>query len=405
MKSRALRMAVFLVAVAAVAAAAWRLTVVERAIADERDAAAAFDRQAQTLIIHTWELRAAERGYVAEGQGQAFWSNQVTTLLQAFKQAASAIAGQLTAPEAQHALTSVNEIVDSFGRLDVRVKADVAAGQRLMASDLIFADGLEMLSAAAAGIEDMRARELAARAGAIERRHLEQVGWLATAAAIVFLALLLLLPRAARPVAASDRPPITPGPTLLDQAAPTSIAAPATASVVPPPAPADAFPSPDNIGSAELEAAAQICTDLARLEQSTGLPQLLERAAALLDASGIIVWVADRDNATLRPVLSHGYPPQALSRIGGIARDADNATAAAFRRGELMTVAGDAMSSGAIVAPLATPSGCAGVVAVETRRGRETSPAVQSLVSIFAAQLATLVAAPDTAPRGTPQEQ
>ncbi len=397
MKSRALRSAVFLVALAILAAAAWRTAALEGAIAAERDATAALDRQAQSLVIRTWELRAAERGYVAEGQGEAFWSAQVSTLLQAFKQAASAVANQLTAPDARHALGSVTQIVDSFARLDVRVKADVAAGQRLMASDLIFADGLEMLSAAAAGIEDMRARELDARRAVVEALHGEEVAWLAGAAAFAILALLLLLPRGAAET------PAAPSATKLTEAhPPASVAAPAAGAITPPALESTTAGDP---GATEVEAAARICTDLARLDQSAGLPQLLERAAGLFDASGIIVWVADRDNATLRPVLSHGYPPQALSRIGGIARDADNATAAAFRRGELMTVAGDAQSSGAVVAPLLTPTGCAGVVAVETRRGREASRLVQSLISIFAAQLATLVAAPDAAPQGTPQEQ
>jgi hypothetical protein len=141
----------------------------------------------------------------------------------------------------------------------------------------------------------------------------------------------------------------------------------------------------------ELRAAADLCTDFARLVDGQELPALLERASRLLDATGLIVWVADLEGTALRPVFAHGYTAQALSRLPAIPRDADNATAAAYRGSRLEVVKTNGMSPGAIVAPLIGPSGCLGVVAAEVRHGREASESARALARIVAAQLATLV--------------
>ena len=60
------------------------------------------------------------------------------------------------------------------------------------------------------------------------------------------------------------------------------------------------------------------------------LPALLERAADILDASGIVLWIADPDGRELTPIVVHGYSPQLAARFGTIARDAENVTAAAL---------------------------------------------------------------------------
>ncbi|MGH9314495.1 MAG: hypothetical protein ACRD1S_15025, partial [Vicinamibacterales bacterium] len=93
------------------------------------------------------------------------------------------------------------------------------------------------------------------------------------------------------------------------------------------------------------------------------------------------------------------YAPAALTRFGTIARDADNATAAAFREGTLKTVAADGPASGAIVAPLVTPSGCVGVMAAEVNAERERDAVTRALARIIAAQIAALLGAPPAATR------
>jgi hypothetical protein len=140
-----------------------------------------------------------------------------------------------------------------------------------------------------------------------------------------------------------------------------------------------------------LALAADLCTDLARVHVSRQLPALLERAAAVLDASGIIVWIAEAGGHELRPATSFGYSDQAMARIGSIPRDAANAVAAAYRSGEMRTVNGDGFSNGALVVPLLTADGCIGVLSAEMKGGSEKDGGSQALGLIFAAQLATLV--------------
>jgi GAF domain-containing protein len=141
----------------------------------------------------------------------------------------------------------------------------------------------------------------------------------------------------------------------------------------------------------DLKLAADLCVELARVNDTQQIPSLLDRAAQVLDASGIVVWIADPDGRELVPTVAHGYPAAAIARVGAIPTDADNATAAAFRETRVRTVNSDALTGGAIVAPLVTPGGCVGVMAAEVRHERERSEEVRAIAAIVAAQLATLI--------------
>jgi hypothetical protein len=118
---------------------------------------------------------------------------------------------------------------------------------------------------------------------------------------------------------------------------------------------------------------------------------LLENAARILDAVGLIVWVWDPQTTVLRPALAHGYSDEMLAKLPRVRRDTDNATAASFRSAQTRIVSGSDATSGAVVVPLLTPGGCVGVLAVELRQGGEQKESVRALAAIFAAQLATSV--------------
>ena len=154
-----------------------------------------------------------------------------------------------------------------------------------------------------------------------------------------------------------------------------------------------AFGSPNAASPREpdLAAAAHLCTELGRVIEPRDVPPLLEGAAKILNAIGLIVWVWDPHGTALRPALAHGYPEDVLAQLPGVRRDADNATATAFRSAETRIVNGSDLASGAVVVPLMTPGGCGGVLAVELKDGREHNESVRALAMIFAAQLATLV--------------
>lgn len=141
----------------------------------------------------------------------------------------------------------------------------------------------------------------------------------------------------------------------------------------------------------DLSAAAHLCTELGRVYETRHAAPLLKGAAGILDAVGLIVWVWDPQRTELRPVLAHGYSDKVLAQLPSVRRDADNATAAAFRSAQTCIVNGSDLASGAVVVPLMTPAGCVGVLAVELPHGSEQRESVRALATIFAAQLATLV--------------
>ena len=117
-------------------------------------------------------------------------------------------------------------------------------------------------------------------------------------------------------------------------------------------------------------------------------------AADVLDASGLILWMGAPSGAELRPVLAHGYDPQAVARIPPVARSASNAAAAAYRTSTLQIVASQpGASKGAIVAPVVTADGCIGVLSAEIRDGGEAAEMVHAIAALIAAQLAGVLAA------------
>lgn len=143
----------------------------------------------------------------------------------------------------------------------------------------------------------------------------------------------------------------------------------------------------------DLLAAARLCTALSQVDHRSEMAPLLAEVVRILDAVGLIIWVWDPQAVALRPVLAHGYPESVLAKLPTVKRTSDNATAAAFRSAETCVVEGSDRASGAVVAPLMTPGGCGGVLALEVLNGREQTGAVRALVTIFAAQLARWIRA------------
>src|SRR5438093_3365003 len=156
-------------------------------------------------------------------------------------------------------------------------------------------------------------------------------------------------------------------------------------AATPSPMRAPALPEPD------LLAAAHLCTELGCICETREAEPLLQGAARILDAVGLIVWVWDPQRTELRPVLAHGYPEQVLAQLPRVRRDADNATAAAFRSAQPCTVNGNHLASGAVVVPLMTPVGCVCALSVELPHGGDQSESVRAIATIFSAPLAMLV--------------
>jgi hypothetical protein len=136
----------------------------------------------------------------------------------------------------------------------------------------------------------------------------------------------------------------------------------------------------------------ELCTNLGRVSDVEELRALIAHTADVMDARGLIVWMNVPGATELRPALSHGYPPEMLSRLPPLSRSSDNAVARALRTGQLQIVlARPGVSDGAVVAPLLTSAGCVGAISAEVRGGGETTDAVQALAAIVAAQMANVL--------------
>jgi hypothetical protein len=234
-------------------------------------------------------------------------------------------------------------------------------------------------------LDGARAGELSLRAGRTSALE-KQKAMLSGGVALVGLLFMLILALAgtrrfdrAPEIETVERLTPAPGP-------PSAAAIPMEAA---PPVPVEKPKSPAS--PVNLQLAADLCVDLARVTDTHQIPALLDRAAQVLDASGIVLWMADPDGRELVATSAHGYPAAAIARVGSIQREADNATAAAFREARVHVVKGDVLTNGAIVAPLVTPGGCVGVMAAEVRNEREQTEEVRALAAIVAAQLATLI--------------
>ena len=397
-----LRASLVIVMLGVAVASGYQVFLTEQHIEDEREAERAFTALGWKLAVSLSDLRAAQQAYVAAGQDRGYWVAKTAEQIGAITTSLSSLARLSTAPGTSSALAEATSAVDDLQRMDVLARDHSWAGQDLMASDLIFTDGLELSRSAASHVELARAAERAARDASAEADRRTQGIALAAAMGTGVLVALLLLP-VARPqeragassetpadIESADTdaaPPQLPdGRVLLDldlESNRLSLADEPDTSL------ARAEPG----AALDLRAAAELCTDLGRLSGTADLPDLLGRAAAVLNASGLIVWVRDGSGDGLRPAIGHGYAAQSLAALGTIACDGDNATAAAFRDVRMHVVAADLSGSGAVVAPLITSTSCVGVLSVELREGWETSDAVQSAAAILAAQLATLVVA------------
>ena len=141
----------------------------------------------------------------------------------------------------------------------------------------------------------------------------------------------------------------------------------------------------------DLPAVARLCTKLGQVSSAKDVQPLLQEAATILDATGMIVWLWQSTNSVLRPALVHGYSASVIGRLPGVTRDSDNPTAESFRSGQVREVDGGGRACGALVVPLLLRSRCVGVLAIELEPGRRLSDSGRAVATILAAALAQLV--------------
>ena len=190
--------------------------------------------------------------------------------------------------------------------------------------------------------------------------------------------------------AVSEEPYVEPDSDALE----VDLPAPAVEAVMSHPTPEP--PAAPQFAGPDFMALAKVCTAFGQVQDAGDLGPLLREAAGILGARGAILWLWDPMADGLRAALAHGYSDRVLAQLPVVGREAENATAAAFRRGQTCTTAGDAHTNSAVVLPLLTGAGCVGVLAVELPHGHEHDPSVRAAATILAAMLAQLAGAPSS---------
>jgi hypothetical protein len=453
--NRWLRFVLALIAITAIAAAGYRIYQDERHLTSDTRALNAGTDWADTAIETVGELRAALHAYVAPGQAHALWTSRAATMIDKLRnalleldRATSAIGAPLTGTLD---LSDRLSAAEQRAREHARAGQPLLAGDAIFTDARDLLDAIRLQVAAARGRLGQQAetRYLAVR----RQQVMWAIGAVAVATFVLVVLVPPVSSRANGTTAATETSPAadlssldeyarvipTRPATPAVPAAPAGGATPATAK--PPaattststgtastttPVPSSSRPAArslrDGIVSAEVMAArsaaglepshstsarvaptsapaafdgwrdtAALCTDLARVADSQEIPTLLARAAALLNASGLVVWMASEGGLELCPAVTTGYDDRLIALMGTISREADNVTAAAFRDGLARTSAARPNASAALAVPLLTPAGAVGVLSAEIRDVPEIDPQRQALASILSAQLATLL--------------
>jgi len=397
MRSRAVRWTVFALLLAiGIGTAGFIWSSEQRAVAltvHERDL---FGR-VEGLTATARDIAAFQAAYVALAQPLQPSLDRVAANLQTLAANVSVLASTLRSIDAASGATQLTDDVKRLEAADRTIRDNLRAGETLMASDLIFGEARHTIDGIVISLRQLQDAESSWTSS--ERQRLGWQTWttLAGAAGLWLLGLIFLspipvargTPSVSSPVAGTDARPVD---TAVAPQEPQMTEA-SSLRLVPEPMAAWSTPvkaAPPN-ASVDLAAAADLCIAISRVTSAAVLTALLGRAAAVLDASGVIVWMGAGEE--LFPATAFGYDPRVVSRLGPIARFSDNATANAWLLGQLRTVAGDSSTNGAIVAPMFGPDSCIGVLAAEVRHGREADPATQSVTMMIAAQLATAVVA------------
>ncbi len=388
-------------ALAAIAVAAAFLYRSEKHIAVSTTALRSFDLHAREATDALADLRASQQAYVAAGQGVTFWMPKVASTNDLIVSAIRSLRQSAESADARASLDRAATTMTGFTDVDARARDYLKSGQLLMAGDVIFTEGTAAAAQAARDVEAARLAEHQAFDQSSSQARRQEAIALGATAGIALIALLILVPAPSIPHVDVTAVPAT---GLIEEDSTARLvpnvskpAAPKAAEPAPPPKVAPQRLS-SSIGPI-MKSAADLATDVGRARDFADLERLIGRVADLMDASGIVVWVGNAAGADLRAAMAHGYSPQVVARMPAVPRAADNAAAAAYRSGTLQIVLSrPGGAGGAIVAPILTADGCIGALSAEIRQGGETSETVQALATIFAAQLASVIAAPAEAP-------
>jgi Skp family chaperone for outer membrane proteins len=370
MQKRAVRVTLLALLLASGIAAAIFVWTAEQRIGSIDTERAALETTTERLSRAVGSIAAAQQAYVDYGQRDEASFARISALLDQIAADIAALRSTADDPASTTALADFDAALAQVRDADGQARNNLMAGESLAAADVL-------LDAARAPVALMEARARAVRQGAAdsfraERATVAQRSWVALGAVglLWMVGLMLLTP--------------VPAPTEQPQGEPDQAA-------IPEPVPTPGVPPQPERAGVDLAATAALCADISKLTDTLPLPDILRRAAAILEARGIVIWMGAGEE--LFAATAHGYEPAIVSRLRPIGRRAENATAAAWRTGDVRIVAAEGSSHGAIVAPMTSVGGTVGVMAAEVRHGRENDAATRAVTAIIATQLAGVLSA------------
>lgn len=419
MRSPAAKMALGAAAWIVIAASAFFILQSERYLSARRSTVRTFDVVARETSAALVGLKAAQQGYVAPGQGVGFWMSRVDALLNSALTRLEELGKVTATSDARKMLSEASDTLVDLRAIDKRARQYLNTDQTLMAADVVFSEGGETALMAGRQVEAARLAEYTSFdvvEASTRQRQVYAAGGATGLAALIITFLLFAPARVDAAIETSSSimagstslvapsvvlPPVATAPSRTDQTSNTAAATkPAESAPERPTETPEVLTTPLPVSPElpreivpVLTAAADLCVELNRARDVEQLERLLSRAAEVLDATGLVVWIGTPGAAILRPVLAHGYSPQTLTRMPPVPRNGNNAAAAAFRTGKLQIVlTRPGVSAGALAAPMLTPNGCIGALTAEIKNGGETSDGVQALAAIVASQLSGVLA-------------
>jgi hypothetical protein len=386
--SKPVRIGVILLGLLVTAGLGYRVWLDERTLSAGRRDNGAIDRSAEDAASSLANLRASLHAYVAPGQGLSFWAARSTTQLDTLRQDLLALDTALAASGGS--LAESLDGLDQLSAAEKRARLYADRGDELLASDVIFTEIRDLMASAGDQIAAARQSLHLDRDRQLAGLRQEQAALALGAVALWLIIALVMLPVVSPTAKDPNEWRQNLAVALKKPAEPVKPAEPAEpAEPVEPVKPGVPVTALANVG--------EICSDLSSLSDVGALSGALQRAADVLGASGMIVWVASNDGGTLSPVATHGFDARLVARIGKVSRESSNLTAMAFRENAARVSAPTVSTPAAVAVAMIGPSGTVGVLSAELRAGRPADEACVALATIFAAQLATLafpVAAP-----------
>ena len=358
MRNRLTRLCVVVVLLATAAAAAYvgRGWLQAPAVNGSAD----LDQRVERLLALTSELRGAEAAYVVPGQDPTSALEKFPALLHDTTTLAVETSTMLQSSTAAAELRGFADATSRLAEADAAAREQLLVGDALSAAHIIFGQGSQAAGTMTAALLRARTAERAQALAAVAETSRQTLRLMLGVSALWVVGLLVLafVPAGRRDSGAAGD---------VSQAFPP-------ASVI------------------DLNAAADLCTDISRVETTAALTGLLTRAVTLLEAKGVVVWM--ESGGELHAAATAGYPPDATARLSAIRRHDDNVTATAWRDAAPGVLEGNDQKGGLIAVPLLNGRTCCGVFAIELRPGTRQDEMTGAVVRMIAAQLASVVVGP-----------